>query len=115
MTQDSSAHLQRALRLTIPAAALFSIPFGIRLHEHYGSMLGISINIMPKALLMWAVVMLCGGTICSSTSALSACAKGGKERPILLSALVLINGAAAFVALAGLLVGTFSLLAFGFR
>jgi hypothetical protein len=102
--QDLLTERHRAIRLSLPAAALFSIPFGFRLYRHYGSMFGISFNLTPADIIRWAGAALTGAmlfslvTLVSSLMAINACSKPGNSRLGIFALLGLFNLIAAIVA-----------------
>lgn len=91
MRTEGSIQLHRAIRLTLPAAALFSIPFGVFLQASYWPSLGFSISSIPESIWYWGTVLLCAVTLLSSSFAIGACSKAADQRPAVLAILWLLN------------------------
>lgn len=91
MIEGSPNHLHRALVLTIPAAALLSVPIGFQLQLILAPPRGLT-WLAPPALIPSGILLLAAGTLVCSTLALGVCCNQlCRQRPLAAGLLVLIN------------------------
>ena len=87
----SPNYLRRALVMTLPAAALFSVPIGLRLQQFLAPRVGMTMSAPRSVILLGASVLISGILVCSSWATGICLLQLRHQRPGVAMLLIIIN------------------------